>query len=322
MQLTPANDASPLNPGNIAQIPYRTNVADASLYADAKLNEWKLHVKLRGDGSDRASDSLKLGEGYVQFAPTAWLDLTAGRVIEKWGTGYAWNPTAFISPKKNPIDPNDHLAAYQGLNMFRADLLARGTNVSLYTLGDRKYAARVYRLIAGTDVSLHLASDHDGMQQGVSLARVFGDALELHAEVARRRAVAGGQYTFHRNVNVVVELDHDGTGMTASEWKAFRSGIDRDLLTANLTYAPLRMGRSYGFVRVDIPSADGNLDAELITLTSLRDGSLLARLTLTRKLRTNLSAYVIDTELAGRNTSELAYIQIRRATSFGVRWFF
>ena len=110
--------------------------------------------------------------------------------------------------------------------------------------------------------------------------------------------------------------------MTSSQWQAFRSGVDRVLLAANLAYRPLQMGRNYGFLRVDVPSADGKYDAELITITSLRDGSLLARLTLTRKLRANVSAYVIDTELTGRSTTELAYIQIRRATSFGVRWYF
>ena len=47
----------------------------------------------------------------MQLNPKPWLDLTVGRVIEKWGTGYAWNPTAFIGPKKNPADPNDRRSA-------------------------------------------------------------------------------------------------------------------------------------------------------------------------------------------------------------------
>jgi hypothetical protein len=35
-----------------------------------------------------------------------------------------------------------------------------------------------------------------------------------------------------------------------------------------------------------------------------------------------VSAYLIDTEFAGPAASELAYMQVRRATSLGVRWFF
>jgi hypothetical protein len=321
-QFTPANEASPLNPHNLAQIPYRTNVADAILFADAKSNAWKFHVKLRGDASDRAAERVTVGEAYVQVAPASWLDITAGRVIEKWGTGYAWNPTAFVSPRKNPSDPNDRLGAYRGIDMLRADLLLRGTNVSFYTLGGGSYAARVYRLVAGTDISLHVRHDRDGTRQGVAVARVIGNALELHGELARRRAVAGGQYTFRNNVNVVAEVYRDGSGPTASDWQAFRLAAQGNLASANRAYQPLQMGRNYGFLRVDWPSADQKFDAELIAITSLRDGSVLARLTLTRKLRGNVSAYVIDTELAGRAATELAYIQIRRATSFGVRWYF
>jgi hypothetical protein len=316
-QLTPANEASPLNPGNIAQIPYRTNTADATLFVDAKGDAWKLHLKLRGDASDQGSDRGQLGEAYAQVAPNRWLTLTAGRVIEKWGTGYAWNPTAFISPRKNPVDPNDRRAAYRGLDMVRADIFARGTNVAVYALGGGATAARVYRLVAGTDVSLNFRHDHDGTQQGLSLARVFGDALELHAEAARRRIVAGGQYTFAgSNINVVAELYRDGGGLTSRQWQAFTDG------PANAAYRPLQMGRTYGFARADWPSADGKTDAELIALTSLRDGSLLARITLTRKLRPNVSAYLIDTEFAGRAATELAYMQVRRATTLGVRWFY
>src|SRR5258708_11952579 len=155
-QFTPANEASPLNPHNLAQIPYRTNVADANLFADAKSNTWKFHVKLRGDASDRAADRVTVGEADVQVGPASWPDITAGRVIEKWGTGYAWNPTAFVSPRKNPSDPNDRRAAYRGIDMLRADLLLRGTNLSLYTLGGGSYAARVYRLLSRIHISLHV----------------------------------------------------------------------------------------------------------------------------------------------------------------------
>jgi hypothetical protein len=79
------------------------------------------------------------------------------------------------------------------------------------------------------------------------------------------------------------------------------------------------MGRNYAFARIYRP---GFVDGELIAVASLRDGSGLARLTLSRKLRSNLSAYVIDTEFAGRHDSEMSYIQVRRVTTAGVRLYF
>jgi hypothetical protein len=326
-QLTPANAASALNPGNVARLPYRTGSGDAVAFLDAapESHAWKLHLKLRGDAAEGGGQKAGIGEASLQLNPRPWLDVTIGRIIEKWGTGYAWNPTAFVSPKKNPADPTDRLSANRGIGMIRTDLFVRGTNVSLYALDHGAVAARVYRLVGGTDVSLHFRRDGSGTRQGISAARVFGDALELHGEVARRRALAGGQYTFKSNVNVVVELYRGGDGLDAGAFRAFRTAADSAhdeaaIRAANTAYAPLHMARNYAFVRVDWPH--DKFDAELIAITNLRDGSLLARATLTRRLLANVSVYLIDTEFAGARASELSYMQVRRVTTAGARYYF
>jgi hypothetical protein len=318
-QLTPANTSSPLNPRNVAAIPYQTNIADATAFVEAAPDDkrWKVRAKVRAEVSDRAADRGEVGEAFVQFAATDWLDLTAGRVIEKWGTGYGWTPTAFVGPARNPTDPNDRRSAYRGRDMVRADVFVKDTNVSLYALEGGDLAARAYRLVRGTDVSLMLRNG----DVGLSLSRVFGDALELHAEIARTshtRAVIGGQYTFPDNTNLVVELYHGTDGLTASEWDAFRDLTD--LREANDRYAPLRMGRSYAFTRVARPVRA--VDAELITITNLRDGSTLIRAAVTWKLRPNVSLYAIETELVGGADSELEYLQVERVTTAGVRVYF
>jgi hypothetical protein len=326
-QLTPANSASALNPGNIARLPYSTGSGNAVAFLDAtpESHAWKLHLKLRGDAAEGGSQKAEIGEASIQLNPRPWFDITLGRIIEKWGTGYAWNPTAFVSPKKNPADPSDRLSANRGVGMIRADIFVRGTNVSLYALEKGAVAARVYRLVGGTDISLHFRRDGTSTQQGISVARVFGDALELHGEVARRHALAGGQYTFKGNVNLVIELYHGGDGLDANAFRAFRlaAGTAHDEPTfraVNTAYAPLHMARNYAFVRIDIPH--DKLDAELIAITNLRDRSLLARLTLTCRLRANVSLYVIDTEFAGARASELSYMQVRRVTTAGARYYF
>ncbi len=325
-QLTPANPASPLLRGNTGAVVYQTNSADAAAFVDVapESRAWKVHLKLRGDASDRAADRVSIGEAIVQLAPRPWLTVAAGRVIEKWGTGYAWNPTAFISPKKNPADPGDRRSSYEGLNLIRADAFVRDTNISAYALEGGAYAARVYRLVGGTDVSLTFRRDRAGTEQGISLSRVFGDALELHGEAARRHALAGGQYTLRGGMNIVVEAYHGGDGLSAAQWRAFCARVDgaRDasaILAANRDYAPLRMARNYMFVRLYRP---GYVEAEVIAIAGMRDGSALGRLTLSRRLRPNLSAYLIDTEFAGRRDSEMAYIQVRRVTTVGLRLYF
>jgi hypothetical protein len=315
-QLTPANTASPLNPDNVAGVPLQTNSADVSAFAEATGERWKMRVKLRADASDRTSDRVRAGEAFVQVRATEWLDVTAGRVIEKWGTGYAWTPTAFIGPARNPTDPNDRRSAYRGVDMIRADVFVKGTNVSLYAIEGGHVAGRVYRLVRGTDVSLVFRD----RAAGVSLSRVFGDALELHGEVARDggvlRVVAGGQYTFANNVNVVAEVYFGGDGLTASQWDAFRGMAATDLRAANSAYAPLRMGRAYGFVRV------AREDLELIAISNLRDGSTIVRGTLAHKLHPNLSLYLIHTEFLGREDSEMDYLQVARVTTAGMRFYF
>jgi hypothetical protein len=326
-QLTPANAASALNPRNIANLPYSTGSADAVAFVDASPDSraWKLHLKLRGDAAEGGKQRADIGEAFIQLNPKPWLDVTIGRVIEKWGTGYAWNPTAFVSPKKNPADPSDRRSANTGVDMIRTDLFIRGTNVSFYALDDGAVAGRVYRLIAGTDVSLHFRRDDDGVQQGISAARVFGDALELHGEIARRHALAGGQYTFGNNINVVAELYHGGDGLDENAFRSFQRDADvahdeKSFRAINAAYSPLRMARNYGFVRVDIPH--DKLDVELIAITNLRDGSLLARATLSLRVRANVSIYAIDTEFAGARGSELSYMQVRRVTTAGARVYF
>ena len=319
-QLSPANGSSPLNPNNAGDVPYTNNSADAALFADAKTDRWKLHAKLRGDASDRTADHLQAGEAYAQFNAAPWLDVTAGRVIEKWGTGYAWNPVAFVSPKKNPADPTDRRSSYKGVDMIRADVFVRDTSASFYALRDGGVAARAYRLIGGTDVSLHFRHDGSGTQQGISAARVFGDALELHGEAARRHALLGGQYTFPSNVNVVVEVYHGGDGLSAAQWDAFRDSIPNDVRGANARFVPLMMGRNYAFARIDWAPAESRFEVETLAIANLRDRSSLARVTLTRKLRNNVSLYVIDTEFLG--DGEFGYVQVRRLTTFGARVYF
>src|SRR5688572_2859452 len=324
-QLTPANTSSPLNPGNIAAIPYRTNIGDANVFIEASTNDkrWKLRAKLRAEASDQSVDRGEVGEAFVQFAATDWLDVTAGRVIEKWGTGYGWTPTAFVGPAKNPADPGDRRSTYRGRDMIRADVFVKDTNISLYALEGGVVAAKVYRLIRGTDVSLMVRQENGAHDAGISLSRVFGDALEVHAEVARTshtRAVIGAQYTFAGNVNVVLEVYHGTDGLTARQWQSFRDSVPDDLRGANAAYAPLRMARTYAFTRVSRPF--GKLDMELITITSTRDRSTLVRAGATYKIHSNVSLYAIETELLGNARSELAYLQVERITTVGLRMYF
>lgn len=332
-----ANPASPLNPENVLGVPDRANSADLTAFAELvpESRGWKLHAKARFTDEDTPGHVTRgeLGELYAQVSVAPWLDLTAGRKIEKWGTGYAWNPTGFVNPAKDAGDPNDRRSAYAGVDLLKADALVRGTSLSAYLL-DGGWAFRAYRLIRGTDVSVQAA---DGRRFGVSFSKVLGEALEVHGEAARvdghAEAVAGAQYTFAGNVNVVGELYHGGAGLSGSEWDGYRDGVsaaraelDRGnaapLLEANRVFTPLQMGRNYAFLRVAWPIVQQRLDAEILTLTSLRDGSAFLRSTLNWKVQPRVALYVLETELLGGDGSEFSYVQVRRLFDAGVRIYF
>jgi hypothetical protein len=331
---------------------------------------WKLHFKLRGEGEWRRgfTSHAEVSELYGSISVSPWLDLQAGRKIEKWGTGYAWNPTGVVNPAKNPSDPNDRRSAFRGVDMLGAELFLGGWNVSLLAvpqldwqrksgryLAGSGWAARAYKLVQDVDLSFTF-SGGNGLpnHQGVSFARVFGNALELHGEVARfqdslqvvseegaRRLksqsstelLLGAQYTFPRNVGLIAEFFHSGSGLSAPQRDQFRndirdgqrnleSGNPLPLLQRNREFAPLRMGQDYSFLRASWPIRLNKLEAELLVITSLRDGSSIIRPGITWKVRPNWSLYWLQSQFVGGSSTEFGLLQVKRASDFGVRFSF
>jgi hypothetical protein len=190
--------------------------------------------------------------------------------------------------------------------------------------------------------------------QGVSVSRDAGNALELHAEAAafqdsvrfrptdtgwkqetRRHLdlLLGGQYTFPRNVNVVVEYYHSGNGLDGKEWRRYQDmviGADHELvngnafplLTDNLYYSVLTMARDYAFGRFYWLFHHDKLEAEVLVLTNLRDGSSLVRPGVYWKIHPNWSLYWLQSELLGGASTEFGHLQVSRVSDFGVRYHF
>lgn len=363
-------DSSPLNPGNFLDLRRNTDAVYAVGFADLALpgRIGKLHAKLR-TSSVWAGDSttkLSVGELFWQHSFSPAVDLTVGRKIEKWGTGYAWNPTGFVNPRKDPSDPNDRLSSYRGLDMVELGLFIDDWTISLLALPDvdwdgphasidrTAWAARAYRLILNTDVSFVARGGPGVRSEGFSLARIFGDALELHAEAAwnqngtrtvpdgatlatrhsdTAQYLLGGQYTLSHDVNLVVEYFHDGNGYTAAEWNDFRAAADtagqllatgdpRALLALNRAYGASSVGRDYAFQRLSAPLLDNRIALEAIAIENLRDTSGVFRLTAIWKLRPNVQLYAVQTELWGGRSSEFHYLQVQRLTFAGLKLFF
>jgi hypothetical protein len=217
------------------------------------------------------------------------------------------------------------------------------------------WAARAYKLVRNVDLSFTF-SGGNGLpnHQGVSFARVIGNALELHGELARfqdslqlvagdgawqlkRRSATevllGAQYTFPRNVNLIVEYFHSGTGLSSRNWNRFRSDVREGqralesgnafpMLQQNRQFAPLRMEQDYSFTRASWPIRLNKLEAELLVITSLRDGSSMIRPGITWKVHPNWSLYWLQSQFVGGAATEFGHLQVKRASDFGLRFSF
>ena len=64
------------------------------------------------------------------------------------------------------------------------------------------------------------------------------------------------------------------------------------------------------------------LEAELLVITSLRDGSSIIRPGITWKVYPNWSLYWLQSQFAGGAGTEFGYLQVKRASDFGLRFSF
>lgn len=233
-----------------------------------------------------------LKEAYVNLRPTGSLLLTVGRRNLTDGVGYSRNPVDFMANPTtlpgNNFDNRYRLKNREGSILARGEYLWQGgavsytyapaigpndvsdakirTEVDRLTQFNRQEAhwLKVYQYVGGFDISLHYfyKTRHNA---GFAVAKVFGDALELHAEgrVQRGssvmspykrsddtyfgstlvapaiydyesrsddalyvRSLIGGQYTFENKLNLSVEYYYNGEGYSSSQLNTLYNGLE------------------------------------------------------------------------------------------------
>jgi hypothetical protein len=143
------------------------------------------------------------------------LDMTAGKRIVRWGTGYAFTATGILDPPRVATDPTDRLNLHEGREMVTADWVEGKHDLTvawaMRGAGTRDTAAIRYNvLVDGFDTSVIVAHDRGGpIFTGANFTRVLGEAVELHGEFAwheRAAALFGGKYTTRAGVTAIAEL--------------------------------------------------------------------------------------------------------------------
>lgn len=148
------------------------------------------------------------------------MDITFGRKMVRWGSGYAFTAAGVLDPPREPTNPTDRLSLNQGRDMIKAEWV-RGPHAltiawSTAALAPANSALRdstAFRynvLVRGFDTSLIAGNDRRGDSFGaLTFTRVLGQAWEIHGEAAWREqaaALVGGKSTLHSGVTLIGEF--------------------------------------------------------------------------------------------------------------------
>ncbi|MCJ7587187.1 MAG: hypothetical protein MUQ00_04705 [Candidatus Aminicenantes bacterium] len=193
------------NPGNLAveflgwrRGPLSSLAATAEIESDALSLHWRLDLQgsaVQGE-SGAWRRELRIGQLFLQKDLSERWVLAVGRSIQRWGTGYVFNPTDVAAPERELGDPDNTERRAVGLDMIKLErfsatsslafcLLARMETRGRWRLTSPRLALRFYKNAWDTDLSLvALFSREETPVVGLNGSRVFGERLEIHGEFA------------------------------------------------------------------------------------------------------------------------------------------
>lgn len=163
---------------------------------------------------DETQAQIRVRETYFGVS-VADLDVTIGKRLVRWGTGYAFTATGILDPPRVATDPTDRLNLHEGREMVTADWVAGKNDLTvawaMHRPGMPETAALRYNvLVDGFDTSVIVAHDGNGATfTGANFTRVFGEAVETHGEFAWRQGAAaliGGKYTTRSGITAIAEF--------------------------------------------------------------------------------------------------------------------
>ena len=190
--------------------------------------EWHPRIRyyFRGEAIFRESGRqsgarFRLIEGALHYEITPLVFLDVGKVLEEWGTGYAFNPVNVLLPLENPAEPNEN---HPGVTLLKLEILGERSSFSaiLAGIGDEKTVEQAFVIpdsvnkrriafkwdhtIGDFDLSwIHVQGGIEGNSlqdylegsplapqplpatSGLAWNAVWGESLEIHGEYALQR---------------------------------------------------------------------------------------------------------------------------------------
>ena len=250
------------------------------------------------------------------------LDLTIGRRLVRWGTGYAFTAAGVLDPPRIATNPTDRLNVEPGRDMVKADWVRGQSDLTLAwstaefaPAGSNLRDTTAFRynfLVRGFDTSLIAGNDHGGDSFGaLTFTRVFGQAWEVHGEAAWREqaaALIGAKYT-------VANIDFIGEFYAPPNIPYYRdAGVST--LAGRQHYAFFSAGKAR--LR-ELPGwKEWSVSGAIVA--NLDDRSYTPVFDASRWFGNHFSAYVHLEAPRGNPTSEYGSAPYSTATSAGVRF--
>ena len=211
-------------------------------------------------------DDVTLLDGYISLKPSPSFSFNAGKKVDQWGKGYAFNPVAFVSRPKDPDDPTEALEGY-----FLADAdLIRSFDGPLTTLAftpvilpvtgsmnddfgrenGLNFAAKLYMLFWDTDIDfLFFTGKSRTTRYGFDFSRNIKTNFEIHGEAAwitdfQKKSIdslgrlsteesdvlqtlLGIRYLTSNRITFTAEYYHNGGGIHEDDAQNFFRFVDR-----------------------------------------------------------------------------------------------
>jgi hypothetical protein len=251
-----------------------------------------LFVRANGDYLDSyLGESLEatLYDGYLSLKPSPVLTFEAGKKSLRWGTGYAWNPVAFLDRPKDPDDPEQNREGYVVATVEVIRSLAGPLRtfalapVLLPVEGDinddfgasdhLNVGGKIYGLLYDTDLDLFLLTGGSRSDRfGLDFARNLTSSFEVHGEFAYLREVRlpvvdqagnvtwrkeaaenwllGLRYLSPAETTWIAEYYHNGAGYSREEMENF-------FTLANLGYQVFQTSGDPGLLQKAKSLAEG-----------------------------------------------------------------
>lgn len=209
--LNSINKVTPLNYENdILPQPYRGNIGTTNLFLGLGGFSMLLNLSTSTDNLQSPDYTCSLRECAFDYSLSDAVDITIGKKILKWGTGYAFNPTGVGEPQRSPSDPSDRLGQNEGSKLASVEFFAGNSSLTFVYVNDsrieswawhwgtQEFAMRAYTFASGLDLSLvgHYR-EGDRLELGTNWSYVVGNNLELHGEFLGKQ---GSSALYHQTI--------------------------------------------------------------------------------------------------------------------------